>query len=151
MSFSQLRLSLCPRQGFIQKFLFGVEVGVALSRTVGPHEVLHNVFLYTISQYYKFNYLILAREMLLMYNIIVPKYILLPHLSPISLSLSLLFSFLLFFFWRGGGSWAFWGGGGGSFPPAPPLDETLPSKILRYEYKLAIEYNVHTRINVYAC
>ena len=48
-------------QGFIQKFLFGVEVGVALSRTVGPHEVLHNVFLYTISQYYKFNYLILGK------------------------------------------------------------------------------------------
>ena len=92
-----------PFQGFIQKFLFGVEVGVALSRTVGPHEVLHNVIL-----------LLNSREMLLTYNIIVHKYMLLPHLSPVSLSLSLslLFSFLLFFFW--GGSWAFWGG---SFPP----------------------------------
>ena len=32
--------------GFIQKFLFEVEEGVALLRTVAPDEVLHNVFLY---------------------------------------------------------------------------------------------------------
>ena len=107
-------------QGFIQKFLFGVEVGVALSRTVGPHEVLHNVFLYTISQYYKFNYLILAREMLLTYNIIVLKYMLLPHLSPISLSLSLLFFFLLLFFLGGK-----LGILGGKLPPRPPLPDEI--------------------------
>ena len=33
-------------EGFIQKFLFGVEGGVTLSCTVAPHEVLHNVLLY---------------------------------------------------------------------------------------------------------
>ena len=44
--FTTYHLNNIPLQGFIQKFLFGVEVGVALSRTVGPHEVLHNVFLY---------------------------------------------------------------------------------------------------------
>ena len=37
---------MCTHQSFIQKILFGVEGGVALSRTVAPHEVLRNVFLY---------------------------------------------------------------------------------------------------------
>ena len=41
-------------QGFIQKFLFGVEGGVALSRTVAPMR-------YYIMCSYKFNYLILGK------------------------------------------------------------------------------------------
>ena len=42
-------MQLVARQGFIQKFLFGVEVGVALSRTVGPHERI--MYSYTLTCY----------------------------------------------------------------------------------------------------
>ena len=102
-------------QGFIQKILFGVEGGVALSHTVAPHEVLHNVFLYINL------ILVIIREMLLTY-IIIPKYMLPPPLSHFPLPLSLSLSPFLFpSLFLLGGKLGSLGGGGGKLPPCPPL------------------------------
>ena len=110
---------MLAEQGFIQKILFGVEGGVALSRTVPPHEVLRNVFLYIN--------LILVITKNVTY-IIIPKYMLPPPVShfPLSLSPPPLFSFLLLFF--GGGEAGHFRGEASPRPPPPPPpppDETL--------------------------
>ena len=79
----------------------------------------------------KFNYLILG-TMLLTYNIIIHKYMLLPHLSPVSLSLSLSpFLFPSLFLLGGGEAGHF---GGEASPPAPPLDETLHPHVHHMQY-----------------
>ena len=99
-------------QGFIQKILFGVEGGVALSHTVAPHEYI--MCSYTI--------LVIIREILLTY-IIIPKYMLSPISLSLSLSLSLFLSLSLspfslsFSFSFGGEVGQF---GGEASPPAPP-------------------------------